>query len=99
MVAAFEQFQKLRPGSSTSGQVEQTEDMGISSPVTNGLPPTQNAPANQLNNVRSCGSLTSISSHTSATSGSSSEEAKKKEQRRNWVSFPASHKCSKFFMF
>ena len=37
-------------------------------------------------NVRSCGSLTSISSHTSATSGSSNEEQKKKDQnRRNWV--------------
>ena len=89
MVAAFEQFQKLRPASSNSDRllegVEVTGEQGemSSSPV----PPAQSG---TLNNVRSCGSLTSISSHTSATSGSSSEEAKKKEQRRHWVSLSVS---------
>ena len=38
--------------------------------------------------VISCGSLTSISSHTSASSSTSDEQKKKSEQnRRNWVCF------------
>ena len=99
VVAAFEQFQKLRPTSSNSDR--QLLEGGASGEpeMSSPVPPAQNG---TLNNVRSCGSLTSISSHTSATSGSSSEEAKKKEQRRHWVSlysflahFPfRTYKCS-----
>lgn len=93
VVAAFEQFQKLRPASSNSDR--QLLEGGASGEpeMSSPVPPAQNG---TLNNVRSCGSLTSISSHTSATSGSSSEEAKKKEQRRHWVSL---YSCLAYFPF
>jgi hypothetical protein len=89
VVAAFEQFQKLRPTSSNSDR-QLLEGSGASGEpeMSSPVPPAQNG---TLNNVRSCGSLTSISSHTSATSGSSSEEAKKKEQRRHWQRWSKSH--------
>jgi len=75
----------------TNGEVSEEKNLNPGAPVS---------PTNQPVNVRSCGSLTSISSHTSATSGSSnnSEEQKKKEQnRRNWVS--KTFKCDFFIYF
>ena len=95
--AAFEQqlqkFRVVSPNQTASGEIQSDKvsrkssrvDMEEKISISASTSPPPPACGQK---VISCGSLTSISSHTSASSSTSDEQKKKSEQnRRNWVCF------------